>query len=477
VPIIIVSGTIGEESAVQALKAGAHDFMSKGKLSRLIPALERARREAQVRRDRRERERELEAIAALTGALRLVETRAEIVPILLQQVATLLKADGVALGVPDLRTGETVVELGIGESQPLTGRRLPGGEGPLGLALQTGEPQVSAVAFPPAWAAVPLITHHAPLAALWVGRQNSIGPDEVRLLGSIADIAATAIHRATLFEETERRLERLTALRTIDLAINASQDMRIILDVLLAEVLAQLGVDTALLLANPLGQSLDYAAGRGFRTRGLGRTPVHYGEGHAGRVVVERRLISVPDLRAVARSFQHWDELANEGFQAYYAMPLMAKGNVLGVLELFHRGPHEADQEWMEFLETLGGQAAIAINNTALFEDLQGSNLDLARAYDGTIEGWSRALDLRDRETEGHTQRVTETTLRLAQLMGISAADMLHVPRGSLLHDTPAPNRQVRGRQDGHPRQYTAQARAAQRSRVGDHAPAPDLCL
>ena len=81
-PFIIVSGTIGEESAVQALKSGAHDFMSKGKLSRLIPALERARREAQVRRDRRERE--LEAIAALTGALRQVETRAEIVPILLQ---------------------------------------------------------------------------------------------------------------------------------------------------------------------------------------------------------------------------------------------------------------------------------------------------------------------------------------------------------------------------------------------------------
>jgi putative nucleotidyltransferase with HDIG domain len=435
-PFIIVSGTIGEETAVRALQSGADDFMSKGKLSRLIPALEPAKREALVRRDRRERERELEAIAALTGALRQAETRAEIVPILLQQVSALLKADSVALGVPDLLTGETVVELGIGESQPLTGQRLPGGEGPLGQALETGEPQVSSSAFPPAWAAVPLITYHAPLAALWVGRQNLIGPDEVRLLGSIADIAATAIHRATLFEETERRLKRLTALRTIDLAINASQDMGIILDVLLAQVLTQLDVDAAvLLLANPLTQSLEYAAGRGFRTRGLARSPVRYGEGHAGRAVVERKLISVPDLRGAARSFQRWDELANEGFQAYYAMPLMAKGSVLGVLEIFHRGPHAADQEWIEFLETLAGQAAIAINNTALFEDLQRSNADLARAYDATIEGWSRALDLRDHETEGHTQRVTETSLQLAQLMGISPAEMLQVRRGALLHD------------------------------------------
>src|SRR5260221_11348749 len=84
-PFIIVSGTIGEETAVQALKSGADDFMSKGKLSRLIPALERARREAQVRRERRERERELEAIAALSSALRQAETRVQIIPILLRQ--------------------------------------------------------------------------------------------------------------------------------------------------------------------------------------------------------------------------------------------------------------------------------------------------------------------------------------------------------------------------------------------------------
>jgi len=329
-----------------------------------------------------------------------------------------------------------VVELGIGESQPLTGQHLPGGEGPFGEALVSGVAQVSTGLYPPAWAAVPLIMHQAPLAALGVGRQRAIGPDDMRLLSSIADIAATAIHRATLFEETERRLKRLIALRTIDMAINASQDMGVILDVLLAQVLTQLGADAAaLLLANPLTQSLDYAAGRGFRTRGLARSPVRYGEGQAGQAVVERSLVSVPDVRALGAGQQRWDELAGEGFQAYYAMPLLAKGNVLGVLELFHRGQHEADPEWVSFLETLAGQAAIAINNTALFADLQRSNADLARAYDGTIEGWSRALDLRDHETEGHTQRVTEATLRLAQLMGLGAAEMLHLRRGALLHD------------------------------------------
>jgi len=83
----------------------------------------------------------------------------------------------------------------------------------------------------------------------------------------------------------------------------------------------------------------------------------------------------------------------------------------------------------------MAGQAAIAIDNLSLFEELQKSNIELSLAYTATIEGWSRALDLRDRETEGHTKRVTEISLRLAREMGIKDEDLLHVERGALLHD------------------------------------------
>ncbi len=63
------------------------------------------------------------------------------------------------------------------------------------------------------------------------------------------------------------------------------------------------------------------------------------------------------------------------------------------------------------------------------------SNIELSRAYESTLEGWSRALDMRDNETEGHTQRVTELTERLARMMGLSEAELVHVHRGALLHD------------------------------------------
>ena len=67
--------------------------------------------------------------------------------------------------------------------------------------------------------------------------------------------------------------------------------------------------------------------------------------------------------------------------------------------------------------------------------DLQARNQDLQASYETTLEGWSHALDLRDKETEGHTLRVTELTLRIARAMGFSAEQLVHVRRGALLHD------------------------------------------
>ena len=92
-----------------------------------------------------------------------------------------------------------------------------------------------------------------------------------------------------------------------------------------------------------------------------------------------------------------------EKFIVYYAIPLNAKDEAMGLLEIFHRSPLVLEPEWLNFLETLAGQAAIAINSAQLFDSLKSANLELAHAYDKTIEGWSRALDLRDKKTEGHT--------------------------------------------------------------------------
>jgi response regulator RpfG family c-di-GMP phosphodiesterase len=234
----------------------------------------------------------------------------------------------------------------------------------------------------------------------------------------------------------ERQLERLTAMRSIDLAIIASLDLRVTLNVLLKEVTSQLNVDAAsILLMRSDTRMLEYTAGRGFRDRGIEQSRLRLGEGHTGRAALERRLVSVPNLAMEAGAFARANLLKAENFQAYFGQPLLVKGQVKGVLEIFHRTPLDPEPEWLDFLDALSGQAAIAIDNAQLFDSLQRANTDLTLAYDATIEGWSRALDLRDKETEGHTQRVTETTLQLARTTGMSQDQLVHVRRGALLHD------------------------------------------
>jgi len=274
------------------------------------------------------------------------------------------------------------------------------------------------------------------LSVLTTGQVRHFTENELALLQGLANQAAQAIANAQLFAETQQRLERLKALQAIDTAITSSLDLNLTLTVLIEQVTLQLGVDAAdVLILDPHTHTLNYAAGRGLRANDLQRTRLTLGQGYAGQAALERRTVHIGELAADRTLVQRSQLLVAEGFVSYYGAPLIAKGQAIGVLEVFSRRPFDAAEEWLDFLETLAGQAAIAIDDGQLFDSLQRSNMELMLAYDATIEGWSRALDLRDKETEGHTQRVTDTTVRLAQTMGLSDKEIVHIRRGALLHD------------------------------------------
>ncbi len=284
----------------------------------------------------------------------------------------------------------------------------------------------------------PLVVQGRPIGVLSAHRSrvDAFPLSDQNLLTIVAGYLAGAFEVARLYEEADRRLHQLQALREIDIAITGSLDVRVTLNVLLENVTAQLHVDAAdVMLLNPHTHILEYGTGRGFRSSAFNNIQLRLGEGHAGRAAVDQRVVNIPDLAKEPGEFDRARLVAKEGFVAYYAVPLVAKGQVKGVLELFHRSPLSITHEWLLFLEALAGQAAIAIDNATLFADLQRSNVELGLAYDTTLEGWSRALDLRDKETEGHTQRVTELTLRLARAMGVPEADLVHIRWGALLHD------------------------------------------
>ena len=391
----------------------------------------------------------LEGLLQLSSDLRRVSTQAEMLPIILDKTLALLNCEGAALVLRDLGRDRIIVGLGRGAWEHLTGLSLPADDGLVGPVLKTAQPVVieptasnpplahsEAFYGMPAMAGVPLVAQEYTLGVLVVGRKSEVLESELRVMRAVADNAASALHSTTLREQTQRRLQRLTALRTIDQTITTNRDLRVTLSTLLEHCQAQLGIDAAsVLLYEPQTQSLDYAASLGFRTSALKYTRLRLGESYAGRAAQQRKLVQVPDLMAAPDGLVRAPLLAAEGFVAYFGVPLVAENQVKGVLEIFQRSPLDPDQEWLSFLTSLAGQAAIAIDNATLFEKLQRSNTELALAYDTTLEGWSRALDLRDKETEGHTQRVTEMTLRLAKAIGVSEAERVHMTRGALLHD------------------------------------------
>ena len=254
----------------------------------------------------------------------------------------------------------------------------------------------------------------------------------VRFTGMAQDITDRMLAEMQIHQQ----IEQLSALRNIDQAIISNIDLYFTLNTILSEASKQLQVDAAeILLLNADGTMLEYAAGRGFRTRSMQTASVPVGKSIAGRAANERRLIKIENLEAQPDDPHLAALLAEENFVFYCSVPLVAKGRTKGVLEVFHRVALQPYPEWLDFLNILAGQAAIAIDNATLFRNLQDTNQELVKAYDTTIEGWSRALDLRDRETEGHTQRVAELTLTLARSLDFPEEELLHIRRGALLHD------------------------------------------
>jgi len=252
----------------------------------------------------------------------------------------------------------------------------------------------------------------------------------------IIHIAKDISYKKETEQTIQDQIKRLSISNFIDKAIAANLNLNSILHILTDLIRRHLGIDAAnVLLYSKESQVLKYVAGKGFRSDALKYTKLYLGESIAGRAAVERRTIFIPDLQKDPYGFVRSKHFASEGFMSYISVPLIAKDEVKGVLELFHRTTLDAEPEWIDFLDNIANQAAIAIDNAYMFEDLQQSKNELIRAYDSTIQGWSHALDMRDKETEGHSRRVAEMTVRIAKEIGIEGEELIHINRGAYLHD------------------------------------------
>ncbi|NCP86957.1 MAG: hypothetical protein CO094_01870 [Anaerolineae bacterium CG_4_9_14_3_um_filter_57_17] len=236
-------------------------------------------------------------------------------------------------------------------------------------------------------------------------------------------------------QKIQQSLRHLTMLREIDQTILAGQELRNVMETLCRQIAQLLQVDGVEILQYDLVTlRLEILARHGLRAySAFGSFSVQ--EDIASAAVLNMDSVYERNFPAYLKTFPTCAELESEKFQTYAVLPLIAKGSVRGVLEIFQRVDRALDSEWWELAQTVANQAALALDNFTLFHSLQRSNAELSLSYDLTLEGWSKALELRDYETEGHTQRVTNLTVRLAEFMNVPREQLIHIRRGALLHD------------------------------------------
>jgi len=266
---------------------------------------------------------------------------------------------------------------------------------------------------------VPMRTQGAVIGTIGVfdwHSPESLTESDIQWLQAVADRTAVALEHALLNHAAIYRLERLAALRSVLLAIGSSQDLQLTLEVIVEQVTTKLKADAAdILLLDENQPELAVATSIGFHSASIPNQRFRVDQARLDPSVLKVR-VEIMKAPAIGHE-QRLSLFAREGFQSYVSLPLVARNNFQGVLEVFHRSKLEPDQEWFDFLSALGSVAAIAIDNAAMQRRLHMDELaEPPRKRHTAAPDLSRLeQQILRLAVEGRTNREISTEVHLSQ--------------------------------------------------------------
>ncbi len=422
IPFIFVSGSMGEETAVDTMKKGATDYVLKDKLYKLMPAIMRAIEELESSKKR----------LSIEAELGLTKERMEFIlansPVVIYNCDVQLnyQVKFISLNVNQL-TGYEYREY---IKNPKLWRECLHAADADRIKKEIGTLEQRKLLV------MEYRLRHKDGHYLWIHDEAKMifseSGEPLEIVGFWVDISI----RKQNEEKILRQFKQINVLRNIEKAITSSLDLNIALHIILEQLIDVVGVDAVtILLPKNQPNILELAASMGFKTRLVSKISIPFGVSYSGKCALERKTIYIPEVQREINDPILEEMLNKESILSLCAIPLIARGQLNGVLELFYREKTDLDREDMDFLEALGSQAAVAIENATLFQESIRSNMELNNAFDATLEGWARALELREYESEGHTQRVCEYTLAMAKALNIDGSPVINIRRGALLHD------------------------------------------
>jgi GAF domain-containing protein len=339
-----------------------------------------------------QRLRELTAITQVSQALNEARDLNTALDIVLEETYTLLEAEEssvILIDPPGSDTLKIVAERGLGERKVEIFNRRPvyTYEGTYKRALRTGRiVEVPDTSSDPDFLLdvgstakevtnVPLMTDRGAIGLIAVDRTPR---DEAtrRLLTTMASMAATAISKQRLYQETADRLAEVSTLYTLSNQITSNLALSPVLESIVTILKLTLDCRScSILLIDATGEylQLEAASGPSYDWKGIARLRI--GEGVSGRVIAERRSIYVPDTQKEP-GFIYF----NPDIRSLLVVPLLVRDKVIGTLSIDDLKPNAFDYEG-RLLTIAAAQAAVAIENAQLYESLQGSYAELEQAY------------------------------------------------------------------------------------------------
>ena len=236
----------------------------------------------------------------------------------------------------------------------------------------------------------------------------------------------------------EKRVAKLTALLDIGKAMTAERDLDRLLPLIMGEVTKVMEADrSTLFLVDRDRSELWSKIAQALEVREI---RVKNGTGIAGHVAASGKVVHIPDAYADPRFDRSTDLQTGYRTRSILAVPMVNKpGDVIGVIQALNKHEGTFGDEDIELLQALSSQAAVAVKNAILYEDIQ--NL-----FEGFIKASAYAIETRDPTTFGHSERVTTLTCSLAECVDrvetgpyaavrFTPADMRELRFASLLHD------------------------------------------
>ena len=384
----------------------------------------------------KERELDLELLARLAEALRLSDEVQEVMEAALSVLIEFFRAPSGALllyehnrAVAHARRG-WMAEIPVSdqlEPKSLVAAALHQGE-TLVIANVAEDPRLRAAArphVPPGWSAIitPLTAGSSRVGALLLARPGPPpAPAVVRRVERAAEAIGNAVQRAALRERLARRVRDLEVLadlgRTVARQRRVQESAKPILQALL-----RLPFAAAALFVEDRNQGLALSATAG---------PLVEVEDMHAWLAAYGKPFEVLSREKAPAVVARW--MQAQGFAELWRFPL-GHPEPTGLLVALARAPVRLGPEDRAFLDSLVAELEVALESARHYEEVIAARAELADAYEKTLWGWAKAVELRDQETAGHTERVTALAEALGRALGLTPPELADLRRGAILHD------------------------------------------